>query len=58
MEPWEGPQHQQREVLLANGVVLVGHDAEGGFFIERVISGNCNAYLMAEYQPGRVVKLD
>lgn len=58
MESTERPQRRQREVMLANGVVLIGHDAEDGFLIERVVSCNSNTYLMVEYQPGRVIKLD
>lgn len=47
-----------REVQLANGIVLLGQDGREGFKIERVISGNGNAYLIPEYQPGRVIKLE
>ena len=46
-----------REVQLTNGIVLLGQDVESGFKIERVVSGNCNAYLIPEYQPGTVIKL-
>ena len=46
-----------REVALSNGLILLGRDVEEGFMIERVISGNANAYLLACYQPGKVVKL-
>jgi hypothetical protein len=46
-----------KEVTLANGITLLGQDVEGGFRIERVLSGNTNAYLLREYQPGTVIKL-
>lgn len=46
-----------KEVTLANGIMLLGQDVEGGFRIERVLSGNTNAYLLPEYQPGAVIKL-
>ena len=46
-----------KEVVLKNGITLLGQDAEGGFKIERVICGNTNAYLLPEYQPGTVIKL-
>ena len=42
-----------REVALSNGLILLGRDVEEGFMIERVISGNANAYLLACYQPGK-----
>lgn len=46
-----------REVQATAGILLLGRDVEGGFRIERVISGNGNAYLLPEYQPGTVIRL-
>ncbi|HBS93858.1 MAG TPA: hypothetical protein DG577_00015 [Firmicutes bacterium] len=51
------PEAMQREVRLANGIVLLGQDVESGFKIERVVCGNSNAYLIPEFQPGMVIKL-
>lgn len=51
------PPAKQREVILANGIVLLGQDVESGFKIERVVCGNSNAYLIPQYQPGMVIKL-
>ncbi|MDD2283637.1 MAG: YlzJ-like family protein [Eubacteriales bacterium] len=51
------PEAKQREVRLANGIVLLGQDVESGFKIERVVCGNSNAYLIPEFQPGMVIKL-
>lgn len=47
-----------REVELANGIMLVGRDEESGFRIERLLSGNANAYLLPEYQPGALIRLE
>jgi hypothetical protein len=58
MQDLTQPEVEQREVKLANGIVLVGSDVKNGFKIERVISGNCNAYLLPDYQPGKVIKTD
>ncbi|MDD4657729.1 MAG: YlzJ-like family protein [Eubacteriales bacterium] len=57
MQDLTKPQTKQREVRLTNGIVLLGQDVESGFKIERVVCGNCNAYLIPEYQPGMVIKL-
>lgn len=46
-----------KEVVLSNGITLLGQDVETGFQIERVICGNTNAYLLPQYQPGTVIKL-
>ncbi|MTI94487.1 MAG: hypothetical protein FH749_03225 [Firmicutes bacterium] len=46
-----------KELTLANGVSLLVEPVEGGLRIERVLSGNCNAYLLNEYQPGQVLKM-
>lgn len=45
------------EVALANGITLLVERLEEGSRIERVICGNANVYLMAEYQPGQVIKI-
>lgn len=45
------------EVALANGITLLVERLERGSRIERVISGNANVYLMAEYQPGQVIRI-
>lgn len=45
-----------KEIVLENGIALLGQDVEEGFKIERVISGNTNAYLLPEYQPGMIIK--
>lgn len=58
MQDLTQPEVELREVTLPNGIVLLGSDVKNGFRIERVISGNCNAYLLPEYQPGRVIKTD
>lgn len=51
------PEVAMKEVTLANGITLLGQEVEGGFKIERVLSGNTNAYLLPEFQPGEVIKL-
>lgn len=58
MEQRDGAEAPLSEVQLANGVVLLGRKVEGGFEIQRVISSNSNVYLLYEYQPGTVVKLN
>ncbi|HPZ23114.1 MAG TPA: YlzJ-like family protein [Bacillota bacterium] len=58
MQDLTQPEAELREVTLANGIVLLGSDVKGGFRIERMISSNCNAYLLPDYQPGRVIKTD
>ena len=55
-DPKESPA-LPKEVVLENGITLLGHDVETGFKIERIICGNSNAFLLPEYQPGTVIKL-
>lgn len=47
-----------KEVSIGNGITLLGRDGPSGFQIERVISGNTNVYLLPEYQPGTVIKIN
>lgn len=53
----DGEEQAFKEVVLENGITLLGRDIESGFKIERVISGNSNTFLLEQYQPGQVIKL-
>ena len=57
MQDLTQPEMKLREVMLANGVTLLGEDVDGGFRIQRLLSGNINAYLLPAFQPGTVIKL-
>jgi len=57
MQDLTQPEINKREVTLDNGITLLGQDVKGGFMIQQVVCGNTNAYLLPDYQPGKVIKL-